>query len=50
MNACLAKDPKRTDIIKEYIDYFHEKICQELTLFWDSYYDTMGVKKYKLTT
>lgn len=44
MNACLAKDPKRTDIIKEYIDYYHEKICFELTSFWDIYYDTMGVK------
>lgn len=43
MNACLAKEPKRTDIIKEYIDYYHEKICFELTSFWDQYYDTMGV-------
>ena len=22
LNACLAKEPKRTDIIKEYIDYY----------------------------
>lgn len=43
MNACLAKEPKRMDIIKEYIEYYHEKICSELTLFWDLYYDTMGV-------
>lgn len=43
MMACLAKEPKRTDIIKEYIDYYHERICLELTLFWDASQDTMGV-------
>ena len=43
LNACLAKEPKRTDIIKEYIDYYHEKVCDELTKFWDIYHDEMGV-------
>lgn len=42
LNACLAKEQKRTDIIKEYIDYFHEQICSELTVFWEKYYNMMG--------
>lgn len=43
MNACLVKEPKRTDIIKEYIDYYHERICVYLTQFWDEYYNIIGV-------
>lgn len=43
MTACLAKDPKRTDIIKEYINQLHEIICNRLTKFWDYYYESMGV-------
>lgn len=35
--ACYAKDPKRTDIIKEYIDYFYEKICVFLKNYWDRF-------------
>ena len=32
MQACLAKEIKRQDIIKEYIDYFHEvHICKLLS-------------------
>lgn len=46
MNACMAKEPKRTDIIKEYIEYFHEKICKDLTDFWDECHDTMGNLNY----
>lgn len=26
LEACLAKEIKRTDLIKEYIDYFHSEI------------------------
>ena len=34
-NGCIVKDPYRKDIIKEYIDYLHERICDIITLFWD---------------
>jgi hypothetical protein len=30
-----AKNPKRIDIVKEYLSYFHEKICTQLTSFWE---------------
>ncbi len=35
MTACLAKEIKRTDIIREYTDYLHEQICNDLREFWD---------------
>ena len=35
--ACNAKDPKRIDIIKEYLNYFYEKICGFLKGYWDKY-------------
>jgi len=35
--ACNAKDPKRIDIIKEYLNYFYEKICGFLKSYWDKY-------------
>jgi hypothetical protein len=39
LNCCLVKDPKRVDVIREYIDYLHEKICDILTNFWDKHYE-----------
>ena len=35
--ACNAKDPRRVDIIKEYLNYFYEKICQNLKNYWDRF-------------
>lgn len=35
LNCCLVKEPKRVDIVREYIDYLHEKICDIVTIFWD---------------
>ncbi len=36
MKACLSKDPKRWDIVKEYGDYFHERIIDFVRDFWDT--------------
>ena len=41
LNCCLVKDPKRIDLIKEYIDYLHEKICDIITLYWDGQHITL---------
>ena len=35
--ACYAKDPRRVDIIKEYLNHFYEKICSNLKSYWDKY-------------
>ena len=40
----MAKNPKRTDIAKEYINNYHDEICQNITNFWDIYNSNMGVK------
>jgi len=37
--ACLSKESKRVDVMKEYIFHFHEKICLFLQDFWNSFYD-----------
>lgn len=42
MNCCLVKDPKRVDIVREYIDYLHEKICDMITSFWDKNYSKLA--------
>ncbi|CAD8107610.1 unnamed protein product [Paramecium sonneborni] len=41
MQACIVKDPQRKDIIKEYTDIYHEKICDRITVFWDEHYKQM---------
>ena len=38
----MVKEPKRTDIIKEYIAYYHEYICSTLTEYWDKKHDNFG--------
>ena len=43
LNAAKAKDPKRWDITKEYIDHFHEKICSEIKNFWEEKFEEIGV-------
>ena len=43
MEACLYKDPVRNDIIKEYSDYLHEKICEDIKTFWDKNYEKINV-------
>jgi hypothetical protein len=35
MTSCIAKEPSRKDIIREYIDYQHERICDIIREFWD---------------
>ncbi|KAL4465713.1 hypothetical protein ABPG72_012395 [Tetrahymena utriculariae] len=51
MNACLAKQPKREDLIKEYTDYLHEYICNLLREFWEQKFSTFdGVQLLKLST
>lgn len=35
MDACMAKNPKREDLIKEYSSYLHEIICDTLKDIWD---------------
>ena len=35
MNGCIVKEPQRKDIIKEYIDFLHDRICEIITEFWD---------------
>ncbi|KAL4426634.1 hypothetical protein ABPG74_018712 [Tetrahymena malaccensis] len=51
MNACLAKQPKREDLIKEYTDYLHEYICNLLREFWEEKFSTFdGVSLLKLST
>ena len=35
LQACVVKDPQRKDIIKEYIEIVHEKICDIITDYWD---------------
>ena len=39
----MAKDPKRTDIVKEYLNVVHETIATSITNFWDIYHTNMGV-------
>jgi hypothetical protein len=34
-DACIVKDPPRKDIIWEYTEYLHERICEILKKFWD---------------
>jgi hypothetical protein len=41
MNGCVVKDPQRKDLIKEYIDHVHEKICEMITEFWDKSHETV---------
>jgi len=43
MEACLFKDPVRSDIIKEYTDYLHEKICEAIKTFWDLHHEKINV-------
>ncbi|CAD8111062.1 unnamed protein product [Paramecium primaurelia] len=38
MQASIVKDPQRKDIVKEYTDIYHEKICNRITKFWDQSY------------
>ncbi|CAK57824.1 unnamed protein product (macronuclear) [Paramecium tetraurelia] len=38
MQASIVKDPQRKDIVKEYTDIYHEKICERITKFWDQNY------------
>lgn len=35
--ACNAKDPRRVDIINEYLSYFYENICYYLKNYWDRF-------------
>lgn len=35
LEACIAKSPTRQDVINEYLEFFHEKICKELKIYWD---------------
>ncbi|CAD8108104.1 unnamed protein product [Paramecium sonneborni] len=48
MQACIVKDPQRKDIIKEYTDIYHEKICDRITLFWDEHYKQMQLPELLL--
>ncbi|CAD8127401.1 unnamed protein product [Paramecium sonneborni] len=34
IECCIVKDPQRQDIIQEYIDVYHEKICYNISEFW----------------
>lgn len=36
--ACCAKEPKRNDIIDEYLFHYYESICDNLRNFWDRNY------------
>lgn len=39
----MAKEIKRTDIVKEYIDYFHsEVIANDLTKYWDENHNNLS--------
>ena len=40
-NSCIVKDPQRKDLIKEYIDFLHERICELITIFWDNHHETV---------
>ena len=47
LNACIVKDPQRTDIIREYIDFLHERICDIIREFWDKIkIDTISLLKF----
>ncbi|CAD8202780.1 unnamed protein product [Paramecium pentaurelia] len=35
IEGCLVKDPQRQDIIQEYIEIHHEKVCQNISEFWN---------------
>ncbi|CAK91004.1 unnamed protein product (macronuclear) [Paramecium tetraurelia] len=35
IEACLVKDPQRQDIIQEYIEIHHEKICLNISEYWN---------------
>lgn len=41
MRACIVKDPPRRDIIWEYTEYLHEKICDMITRFWDKNHESL---------
>ncbi|KRX03678.1 hypothetical protein PPERSA_10362 [Pseudocohnilembus persalinus] len=44
--ACLAKTPKRQDIIKEYIDYLHSEIlCDDISNYWDKNYEALSANE-----
>lgn len=45
MEACLYKEPVRSDIIKEYIDYLHEKNCELVKKCWDENNEKINVRK-----
>lgn len=36
--ACCAKEPKRNDIVDEYLFHYYETICDNLRNFWDRNY------------
>lgn len=38
MKACLAKEVKRWDIIKEYGEYLHELVMDNIRSYWDKNY------------
>jgi hypothetical protein len=38
----VEKIPPRVDIALEYIDFFHEDICKELSLFWRIKYESIS--------
>ncbi|KAL4471109.1 hypothetical protein ABPG72_006490 [Tetrahymena utriculariae] len=42
LEACLHKEPPRQDIIKEYSEYLHEKILQEIKQFWDQHHEKIN--------
>lgn len=49
MEACLFKEPVRNDIIKEYTDYLHEKICEDLKNYWDKNHEKTSVNSNTLS-
>ncbi|KAL4438805.1 hypothetical protein ABPG74_013478 [Tetrahymena malaccensis] len=42
LEACLHKEPPRQDIIKEYSEYLHEKILQDIKQFWDQHHEKIN--------
>lgn len=46
MNGCVVKEPQRKDLIKEYIDFLHEKICEIITKFWNEKHE--GIESVNL--
>jgi hypothetical protein len=37
-DACIVKDPARKDIIWEYTEYLHERVCELIKSFWNDQY------------